>query len=211
MSPLKLLRFVAQQKLIHATHDHAPFSSSGVRLCMPNQMPLYQEKTPGLNQHVLTVLVFWSWVLLVPGLAASCWSPRLRPRTSMCLMAHWTFAGICCSQLSCHPCKNGTHFHMFLQHKGAHTDSTQWNTQIGTERTLTGGQKRNIRKNHMRLLKTAWTAGCLRTPGQCPCKNALFCPVFYSKQQEIAGTPAARALFVPQGPATPCRCPMDFS
>ena len=65
-------------------------------------------------------------------------------------------------------------------------------------------QKRHIRKNHLNFLKTLWMAGC-------PGKNALFCVFFYSKHQEIPGTPAGRPLFVPPGvPGTPGRCPEDF-
>ena len=39
----------------------------------------FRERSPGLIQHVLTVLVFWSRLLLVPRLPASSRSPRLCP------------------------------------------------------------------------------------------------------------------------------------
>ena len=38
-------------------------------------MELIREIPPGLLQHVLTVLVFWSWVLLLPRLPP--WSRSL--------------------------------------------------------------------------------------------------------------------------------------
>ena len=41
------------------------------------ESPIFRERSPGLIQHVLTVLVFWSWVLLLPRLAPLSWSLRL--------------------------------------------------------------------------------------------------------------------------------------
>ena len=45
----------------------------------------FMERTPGLIQHVLTVLVFWSWVLLMPRLPPSSRSLRLCPWASILL------------------------------------------------------------------------------------------------------------------------------
>ena len=67
-----------------------------------------RERPPGLIDHVLTVLAFWSWVLLRPWLPPSSWSLRWFPWASIVLHG-WTFAWICCQQLPCHPCKNRTH------------------------------------------------------------------------------------------------------
>ena len=39
--------------------------------------PKIREIPPGLLQHVLTVLVFWSWVLLLPRLLVS--EPQIVP------------------------------------------------------------------------------------------------------------------------------------
>ena len=48
-----------------------------------------------------------------------------------------------------------------------------------------------------------WGAGIFPMK-RCPGKNAIFCQFFYSKQQEVPGTPAGRPLFVaPGGPGTP--------
>ena len=56
-------------------------------------------------QHVLTVLVFWSWVRLPLRLGATDCSPAL----AFCFMGAGSFVWICCLQLPCHPCKNRTH------------------------------------------------------------------------------------------------------
>ena len=67
-------------------------------------------------------------------------------------------------------------------------------------------QKRHIRKNHIKFLKNPSMAGCPRNTR--PVSPAKF---FYSKQQEVPGTPAGRPLFVPPGvPRTPGSCPEDF-
>ena len=79
-----------------------------------------RRRPPWLIQHVLIVLVFWPRVLLVP---ASSRSPRLCPGTSVFLMVHWTFTWICCPQLPCHPCKQGTHSIGFCYTRG-HTPNT---------------------------------------------------------------------------------------
>ena len=69
-------------------------------------------------------------------------------------------------------------------------------------------QKRHIRKDHIKFLKTSWTAGC---PWDTRPVSRQKCQFFYSKQQEIPGTPTGRPLFVSPGvPGTPGRCPEDF-
>ena len=74
---------------------------------------------------------------------------------------------------------------------------------------LSREQKRRIRKNHIKFLKSRWTARC---PWETRPVSRQKCQFFYSKQQEIPGTPAGRPLFVPLGvPGTPGRCPEDFS
>ena len=80
----------------------------------------FRERPPGLIQHVLTVLVFWSWVLLLPRLPPSSRSLRLFLCASICFMVSWTFAWICCPQLPFHPCKNRTHSTCFYS-TGGHT------------------------------------------------------------------------------------------
>ena len=71
--------------------------------------------------HVLTVLVFWSWVLLLPLLPPSSRSLRLFPWASILLQGPWTFAWICCLQLPTTRAKRDTQ-HKFLQHSGAHAE-----------------------------------------------------------------------------------------
>ena len=51
---------------------------------------ILQGRTPGLIQHMLTVLVFWSWVLLQPRLPTSSRSLGLFPALAFCFMGPWT-------------------------------------------------------------------------------------------------------------------------
>ena len=74
---------------------------------------------PGLLQHVLTVLVFWSWVLLLPRLPPWSRSLRLFPWPSILrFMGPWTFAWICCPQLPPPSMRKRDAQHMLLQHRG---------------------------------------------------------------------------------------------
>ena len=85
--------------------------------------PLFiREITPGLLQHVLTVLVFLSWVLLLPRLPPWSRSLRLIPWASVLLYGPLDIAWICCPQLPHHPCKNGTRSTCFYS-TGGHTPS----------------------------------------------------------------------------------------
>ena len=76
-----------------------------------------QGKTPGLIQHVLTVLVFWSWVLLRPRLPPSPRSLKLFPWSSILLHGP---LDICLDLLPAtpRPCKNGTHSTCFCSTGG---------------------------------------------------------------------------------------------
>ena len=71
----------------------------GAGFARPN--PKFRERPPGLIQHVLTVLVFLSWVLLLPALhlrlGASDCAPGLAA-LAFCFLGPWTFAWICCPQ-----------------------------------------------------------------------------------------------------------------
>ena len=51
-------------------------------------------------------------------LPASSRSLRLCPRSSICCIAPWTFARICCPQLPRHPCKDMTHSTSFWNTSG---------------------------------------------------------------------------------------------
>ena len=79
-----------------------------------------REIPPGLLQHVLTVLVFWSWVLLLPRHPPWSRSLRLFPWASILLYGPLDIACICCPQLPHRPCKNGTHSTCFYS-TGRHT------------------------------------------------------------------------------------------
>ena len=64
----------------------SPGSSLPCRLLCVNSLCLnFRERPPGLIQHVLTVLVFWSWVLLLPQLPPSSRSLALFPWASILL------------------------------------------------------------------------------------------------------------------------------
>ena len=84
-----------------------------------------QRKTSGLIQHVLTVLVCWSWVLLLPRLPPSSRSLRFFPRASILLHGP---LDICLDLLPAAPLppvqKQDAH-HKFLQHSGAHAEWKQ--------------------------------------------------------------------------------------
>ena len=80
----------------------------------------FGEIPPGLFPHVLTVLVFWSWVLLLPRLPPWSRSLRLFPCASILLYGPLDTAWICYPQLPHHPCKNGTHSTCFYS-TGGHT------------------------------------------------------------------------------------------
>ena len=81
-------------------------------------VPILREIPPGLLQHVLTVLVFWSWVLLLPRLPPWSRSLRLFPWASVLLYGPLDIDWICCPQLPHHPCKNGTHSTCFYSTGG---------------------------------------------------------------------------------------------
>ena len=81
-----------------------------------------KERPPGLNQHVLTVLVFQTWVLLLPRLPPSSRSLRLFPWASILLNEP---SDICLDLLPAAPLppvQKRHAQHMFLQHRGAHAE-----------------------------------------------------------------------------------------
>ena len=77
-----------------------------------------RERPPGLLQHVLTVLVSWSWFLLLPRLPPWSRSLSLCPWASILLYGPLEIAWVCCPQLPHHPCKNGTHSTCFYSTGG---------------------------------------------------------------------------------------------
>ena len=83
-----------------------------------SQASRFREIPPGLLQHVLTVLVFWSWFLLLPWLPPWSRSLRLSPWASILLYRPLEIAWMCCPQLPHHPCKNGTHSTCFYSTGG---------------------------------------------------------------------------------------------
>ena len=80
---------------------------------------IVRERPPGLLQHVLTVLVFWSWVLLRPRLPPSPRSLKLFPWPSILLHGP---LDICLDLLPAAPrppMQKRDAQHMFLRHRGA--------------------------------------------------------------------------------------------
>ena len=70
-------------------------------------------KDPFSKRPLFQNPILGSWVLLLPRLPPSS-------RSLFCFMGAWTFAWICCPQLTYHPCKNGTHS-TCLYSTGGHT------------------------------------------------------------------------------------------
>ena len=65
-------------------------------------------KTAWVDSACADCLVFWPWVLLALQLPPSFQSLGLCPWTSICVMASWTSAWICCPQLPLHPYNPGS-------------------------------------------------------------------------------------------------------
>ena len=104
----------------------------------------FREIPPGLLQYVLTVLVFWSWVLVLPRLPPSSRSLRLFAWASILLYGRLGIAWICCPQLPRHPCKNGTHSTCFCS-TGGHTPRIERLAKQGLPRQVSrGAWKRRI-------------------------------------------------------------------
>ena len=81
-----------------------------------------REIPPGLLQHVLTVLIFWSWVLLLPRLPP--WSRSLRLFACASILLYGPL-DICLDLLPSAPIppvQKRDAQHMFSQHRGAHAD-----------------------------------------------------------------------------------------
>ena len=82
-----------------------------------------RERPPGLLQDVLTVLVFWSWILLLPRLPPSSQSLRLFPWASILLygpLGHWLGSAAHSSPIT--RAKTGRSAHVFTA-QGAHAES----------------------------------------------------------------------------------------
>ena len=71
---------------------------------------------------MLTVLVFWSWVLLLPRLPPWSRNLRLFPWASILIYEPLDIAWICCPLLPLPPVHKRDAQHMFLQHRGAHAE-----------------------------------------------------------------------------------------
>ena len=84
-------------------------------------LPGKQDRNTGLIQHVLTALVFWSWVLLRPQLSPSLRNLRWFSWNS-CLLD--SPLDICLDLLPAAPLPQ-VQKHKFLQHRGAHADSVK--------------------------------------------------------------------------------------
>ena len=128
-----------------------------------------KERPPGLIQHVLTVLVFLSWVLLLPWPPPSSRSLRLCPWASPLLHGP---LDICLDLLPAAPpppVQKRDAQHKFLQHRGAHTE------------TNTG--KSNWRRANLPISEVSrrgwWTEGVgAKKSVLCQRSNPLFCTLF---------------------------------
>ena len=85
---------------------------------MPRICLLVGERTPGLIQHVLTVLVFLSWVLFLPRPPPSSRSLRLCPRASILLHGPLDSCLDLLSAAPPPPVQQRDAQHKFLQHRG---------------------------------------------------------------------------------------------
>ena len=99
-------------------------SGQKLRSGPPNAGKTIGERPPGLLQHVLTVLVFWSWVLLLPRLPSWSRSLRLFPWDSILLLGS---LGICLDLLPAaprSPVQKRDAQHMLLEHRVAHAETS---------------------------------------------------------------------------------------
>ena len=107
----ELIRFELGSKWLRGRTDSNHFEPIGLDLN-------FRARPPGLIQHVLTVLVFCSWVLLLPRLPPSSRSLRLFPWASILLHGP---LGICLDLLPAAPLppvqKQDAQY-MLLQHRG---------------------------------------------------------------------------------------------
>ena len=92
------------------------FEALGVMFCpdfCSDFCPVFGERPPGLIQHMLSVLFFWSWVLLQPRLPASSRSLTLFPCASILLHGH---LDMCLDLLSVTPLDRGRKRHINIWH-----------------------------------------------------------------------------------------------
>ena len=82
----------------------------------------FRERPPGLIQHVLTVLVFGSWVLPPPRLPPLSRSLRLCPWASILLHGPLDICSDLLPAAPPPPVQKRDAQHMFLQHRGAHAE-----------------------------------------------------------------------------------------
>ena len=93
------------------------------RTMLCTESDIFQGKTPGLIQHVLTVLVFWSWVLLRHRLRAAFQNLRLFPWTSILLWALGHLLGSAARSSPTARAKTGCTAQVFTA-QGGHTPRT---------------------------------------------------------------------------------------
>ena len=124
-------------------------------------------------------------------LGASDCSPGL----ASCFMGPWTFAWICCPQLSYHPCKNGTHRTCFYSTWGAHAKKRRVVLRFSIRRTKIYEHLRSLRSGMFShagqtpeefTFSSAQTLVCARLCAfVCVCKHPLFyCTPFGGTLQE---------------------------
>ena len=114
---------------------------------------IHRERPPGLLQHVLIVLVFWSLVLPLTRLPPSSRSLRLCLWASILLYGPVDIAWICCSQLPHHPCKNGMHSTCFYSTGGGKRKAHKlWTHKLFESRDNPGTSRRLTRRKSLHFL-----------------------------------------------------------
>ena len=107
-----------------------------------------REIPPGLLQHVLTVLVFWSWVLLLSRLPPWSRSLRLFAWASILLYGPLDIAWICCPQLPTTRAKTGRTAHVFKAQGGTRRFHQFQNSVPKAWESITGRMPRGHRHAH---------------------------------------------------------------
>ena len=98
---------------------------------------LDQGKSPGLLQHVPTVLVFWSWVLLLPGFDLGLGASDCSPGLAFSSTGPWTLLGSAARSSPTIRAKTGRTAHVFTARGGTRQsnvgESSRGNTIRGSQ------------------------------------------------------------------------------
>ena len=134
--PTPLLEFSIKKPIPPPAHRTPPSPSQSRKKKIKNIRNVPQERhrkafrkgPPGLIQVVLTVLVLWLRLLLMPDYRASCKSLGVCPWTRICFMARSSKFLDLPPLPPLPPVQKWDAQHVFLQHKEAHTEGIQCHT-----------------------------------------------------------------------------------